>query len=104
MTIALIDLDHFKSINDRYGHAVGDEVLKEFARLSRKVLRTSDTLGRWGGEEFLLILPDAAPDTAVATIYRMRSAMANIQLPETARGLQLSFSAGLATHQERAVT
>lgn len=52
MTIALIDLDHFKSINDRCGHSAGDRVLLEFARLTREVLRATDTLGRWGGEGF----------------------------------------------------
>ena len=71
VTIALIDLDHFKSINDRCGHVLGDQVLKEFGKLTRKVLRTSNTLGRWGGEEFLLILPDAPLDTA--TNHRMKS-------------------------------
>ncbi|MGH8268985.1 MAG: GGDEF domain-containing protein, partial [Steroidobacteraceae bacterium] len=58
LTIAIMDLDHFKSINDRCGHAAGDHVLREFARVSRGSLRGADILGRWGGEEFLLILPD----------------------------------------------
>ncbi len=97
VTIALIDLDHFKSINDRCGHAVGDRVLKEFARLTREVLRASDTLGRWGGEEFLLILPNTEIDSAVAILNRMRTAIADIQLPETVCGSCVSFSAGLAT-------
>ena len=83
MTIALIDLDHFKSVNDKYGHAVGDYVLKEFARLAGSALRASDTLGRWGGEEFLLILPDAELDSAVATIHRIRSATAHMELPDS---------------------
>jgi diguanylate cyclase (GGDEF)-like protein len=102
VTIALIDLDHFKGINDNYGHRVGDYVLKEFARLSVSVLRASDTLGRWGGEEFLLILPDTDLDCAVATMHRMRSVTAAMQLPDMARGLQVSFSAGLATRTQAA--
>ncbi|MGC2032303.1 MAG: GGDEF domain-containing protein [Steroidobacteraceae bacterium] len=97
VTIALIDLDHFKSVNDKYGHAVGDYVLKEFARLAGSAIRAYDTLGRWGGEEFLLILPDAGLDSAVATIHRIRSATAHIEPPEAARGLHVSFSAGIAT-------
>jgi diguanylate cyclase (GGDEF)-like protein len=97
VTIALIDLDHFKSVNDKYGHAVGDYVLKEFARLASGALRGTDTLGRWGGEEFLLILPDAELDSAVGTIQRIRSATAHMKVPETARGLHVSFSTGLAT-------
>ncbi len=59
LTIAIIDMDHFKFINDRCGHATGDYVLKEFARMGRESLRAGDVLGRWGGEEFLLVMPDA---------------------------------------------
>jgi diguanylate cyclase len=66
------------------------------------VLRASDTLGRWGGEEFLLILPDTDLDCAVATMHRMRSVTAAMQLPDMARGLQVSFSAGLATRTQAA--
>jgi diguanylate cyclase (GGDEF)-like protein len=97
LTLALIDLDHFKRINDRCGHAVGDHVLKEFARLSRGILRAADTLGRWGGEEFLLVLPDTHIDSAVAIIERMQSALVDVQLPEAVRDWRLSFSAGLVT-------
>jgi len=97
VSMALIDLDHFKSINDRYGHAVGDHVLREFAQLARKLLRSTDTLGRWGGEEFLLILPDTTIDAAVATVHRMRAATAEMPQVEAARGLVVSFSAGIAS-------
>ena len=58
LTIAIIDMDHFKVINDRCGHATGDYVLREFARAGREALRDPDILGRWGGEEFLLVMPD----------------------------------------------
>jgi diguanylate cyclase (GGDEF)-like protein len=100
VTIGLIDLDHFKTINDRCGHAVGDHVLKEFATVARSVLRGADSMGRWGGEEFLLILPDTALDAAVAVIDRLRAAAMLIKLPPAAEGLQVSFSAGLATRTE----
>jgi diguanylate cyclase (GGDEF)-like protein len=96
LTLALIDLDHFKKINDRCGHAVGDHVLKEFARLSRDALCAADTLGRWGGEEFLLVLPDTQIESAVAIMRRMQSALADVRLPEPERDLRVSFSAGLA--------
>jgi diguanylate cyclase (GGDEF)-like protein len=102
LTVALIDLDHFKKINDRCGHAVGDYVLKEFARLSRGVLRAADTLGRWGGEEFLLVLPDTQIDSAVAIMQRLQSAFADVRLPEPERDIRVSFSAGLATRTTHA--
>ena len=73
LTIAIIDMDHFKFINDRCGHATGDYVLREFARLGREAIRPSDVLGRWGGEEFLLIMPDAGSEMAMATLERLRT-------------------------------
>jgi diguanylate cyclase (GGDEF)-like protein len=100
VTIGLIDLDHFKTINDRCGHAVGDHVLTEFAKVARGVLRGADSMGRWGGEEFLLVLPDTALDAAVAVIDRLRAATLQIALPPAAEGLHVSFSAGLATLTE----
>lgn len=99
LTVALIDLDYFKSINDRCGHATGDHVLREFARVSRGSLRAGDILGRWGGEEFLLILPDTTLDAALASIERLRVLALAIQVP-AAQGetpLRVTFSAGLAT-------
>jgi diguanylate cyclase (GGDEF)-like protein len=98
LTIAILDLDHFKSINDRCGHATGDHVLKEFARVSRGSLRAGDILGRWGGEEFLLILPDTTLDAALASVERLRALALAIQVPGTDNEpLHVTFSAGLAT-------
>jgi diguanylate cyclase (GGDEF)-like protein len=97
LTIAIIDMDHFKFINDRCGHATGDYVLREFARLGRESLRTDDALGRWGGEEFLLIMPDAGADVAIATLERLRTLVFGINLPPSGAGLRVSMSAGLAT-------
>jgi diguanylate cyclase len=99
LTIAIIDLDHFKVINDRCGHATGDFVLKEFARVGRECLRDSDVLGRWGGEEFLLVLPDATLESALASLERMRTLVFGIHLPASGAGLRVSLSAGLATNQ-----
>jgi len=59
--VALIDLDHFKSVNDTHGHPVGDEVLVNFAKAAQTVLRTTDVICRWGGEEFLVLLVDTDP-------------------------------------------
>lgn len=72
LTIAFIDLDHFKSINDTFGHEAGDHVLNTAAALMRNVLRNGDMLGRWGGEEFILILPNTAMNQALLAIDRMR--------------------------------
>ena len=99
LTVAIIDLDHFKAINDRCGHAAGDHVLREFARVSRGALRATDVLGRWGGEEFLLILPDTTLDAALASVERLRVLALAIQLPapDKEAPVRVTFSAGLAT-------
>jgi diguanylate cyclase (GGDEF)-like protein len=97
LTIAIIDMDHFKFINDRCGHATGDYVLREFARLGREAMRPKDMLGRWGGEEFLLIMPDATLEVAIATLERLRTLIFGINLPASGAGLRVSMSAGLAT-------
>jgi diguanylate cyclase (GGDEF)-like protein len=104
LTVAVIDLDHFKTINDRCGHAAGDHVLREFARVSRGSLRAGDILGRWGGEEFLLILPDTTLDAALASVERLRVLALAIQVPSADREMQMrvTFSAGLATTAEGA--
>jgi diguanylate cyclase (GGDEF)-like protein len=99
LTVAIIDLDHFKTINDRCGHATGDHVLKEFARVSRGSLRAGDVLGRWGGEEFLLILPNTTLDAALASVERLRVLALAIQVPgaDKEAPIHVTFSAGLAT-------
>jgi diguanylate cyclase (GGDEF)-like protein len=99
LTIAIIDMDHFKIINDRCGHATGDFVLKEFARVGREALRDLDVLGRWGGEEFLLIMPGATLEFGLASLERMRTMVFGIHLPASGAGLRVSLSAGLATSQ-----
>jgi diguanylate cyclase (GGDEF)-like protein len=99
LTIAIIDMDHFKVINDRCGHAAGDHVLQAFAVAGRETLRATDILGRWGGEEFLLVMPAATLDLALATLERLRSKVLNIPLPPSGVGLQVSLSAGLATYE-----
>lgn len=102
LTVAIIDLDHFKTINDRCGHAAGDYVLREFARVGRGSLRVSDILGRWGGEEFLLILPDTTLDAALASVERLRVLALTIQVPSSTSDdpVRVTFSAGLATTAE----
>jgi diguanylate cyclase (GGDEF)-like protein len=101
LTIAIIDMDHFKFVNDRCGHATGDYVLREFARLGRESVRPEDALGRWGGEEFLLIMPDATAEVAIATLERLRTLVFGINLPPSGAGLRVSLSAGLATRDRQ---
>lgn len=103
-SVAMIDIDHFKKINDSHGHAVGDEILVNFARILRQQARLVDhlgkapdrTLGRFGGEEFLLILPGTSLDGAVMCLERMREAVTRVPFETSAGPLSVSFSAGIA--------
>jgi diguanylate cyclase (GGDEF)-like protein len=96
MSVALLDIDFFKRINDTYGHSGGDLVLKTFAQLTRDSLRSTDVMGRWGGEEFLLMLPDTTAADAAQCVERMRSQLARLSADAIAPGLRVTFSAGVA--------
>jgi diguanylate cyclase (GGDEF)-like protein len=96
MVIALIDIDLFKRINDSHGHQAGDAVLKAFAESSRRALRAGDVLARWGGEEFLLMLPSTAPDEALAVVERLRQRLGALSFEHIAPNLKVTFSAGLS--------
>lgn len=74
-SLIMFDLDHFKTINDNYGHNVGDEVLVELAKRSKSIVRESDILARWGGEEFIIILPETDAETAAEVAERLRQYM-----------------------------
>ena len=97
LCVALLDLDRFKAINDQFGHAVGDRVLQAFARVAAAMLRPSDLLGRWGGEEFVLILPNTTLDAAMEIVDRLRKDTGRIAEWAAEPGLEVSMSAGLAT-------
>ena len=94
--LALIDLDHFKQVNDNWGHDAGDEVLRSFYRTAREALRDSDRLGRTGGEEWLLLLPEAAESGAEAAFQRIRSALQSLRIRGVPADYRLRFSMGLA--------
>jgi len=96
MCLALIDLDHFKRINDTHGHAAGDRVLRGFAEIAREQLRSIDVLSRWGGEEFMLLLPATGLPAALICIERVRTRLAATPFDDIAPGLIATFSAGLA--------
>jgi diguanylate cyclase (GGDEF)-like protein len=95
LSVVLVDLDHFKAINDRHGHAVGDAVLREFAGALRTGLRESDAAGRWGGEEFLLLLPQTPAAAAVVLVDRLRDAVEGMSFEHVLPGLRVTFSAGV---------
>jgi diguanylate cyclase (GGDEF)-like protein len=92
--LALIDLDHFKRINDTYGHAVGDRVLQTFATLAQACLRDGDILARYGGEEFVLLLPNINVDQFSACCERLRAAFACAE-PVGVKINNISLSAGM---------
>lgn len=96
MTLAMVDLDHFKRINDRYGHAVGDDVLVAFADVCRTALRDADVVGRLGGEEFAVLLPETAIRRATATAERLREAVAALSVPAGDEQVHPTASIGLA--------
>lgn len=94
--IALLDIDHFKRINDVHGHAVGDDALRHFAQVVQGHLRATDRFGRHGGEEFLWLMPHTAPAEAELAVARLREGVAAADWDAVAAGLRLSFSAGIA--------
>ena len=97
-SICLIDVDHFKSINDRFGHAAGDAVLKQLAQLVPAELRGVDLFGRLGGEEFLVIVPGTGREGAAACAERMRQRVADTVFAEVGDGARLTASIGVATY------
>ena len=97
LSIVLADLDGFKDVNDEHGHAVGDEVLRAFADVLRETVRESDVAGRWGGEEFLLLLPGADLDGAAQFAERVRAGLATRRIP-SAPDLRVTASFGVAEY------
>lgn len=102
LSIAFIDLDDFKKINDAHGHLIGDQVLRAFAQALQPLLRSSDTVARFGGEEFLVLLPNTSEEAALGVIQRILLDIAQRPMVELQSGpLYISFSAGVATQGGR---
>lgn len=97
LSLIVVDLDYFKRINDTYGHQAGDAVLTKVAARLRGCIRPQEALGRYGGEEFLVVLPDAAGEVAMAIAERMRQAVASQQETVNGAELRLTISAGVAS-------
>lgn len=97
LSIVLIDLDFFKKINDSYGHQVGDEVLQEVAKTIQNNIREYNTVGRYGGEEFLILLPNSDSDSAVEIAERIRQSIEDIVIECDKQILSITISAGVST-------
>lgn len=96
LSLLMVDIDHFKHINDAFGHDVGDKVIKQVAHAIRKLARDTDTACRFGGEEFVVLLDNTDASGAATAAERIRCEVANLRLPEIG-GRQLSVSIGAAT-------
>ena len=92
----MLDIDHFKQVNDTYGHASGDKVLQAIAELSKRTLRKQDTIGRYGGEEFAVILPETDISRAMEVAERLRVAIASCPIDISQGTVDLTVSIGVA--------
>jgi diguanylate cyclase (GGDEF)-like protein len=95
LTVILMDIDRFKEINDSYGHEMGDRLIRETANLLRRTIRDSDSAGRWGGEEFLVVCPQTDLEGASALAEKLRSAYAGTEFPG---GIRKTASFGVARY------
>jgi two-component system, cell cycle response regulator len=96
LAVLLVDIDHFKAVNDRFGHAAGDVVLRETGRRMHAALRTTDMIGRYGGEEFLIVLPRADLDGGVDVAERLRAAVCAAPMLDGPEAHTVSVSVGVA--------
>jgi diguanylate cyclase (GGDEF)-like protein len=98
LALAMMDIDHFKMVNDKYGHAAGDSALKGLSRLLQQRLRKSDIVGRYGGDEFVALLIDCEAEQALTIMDEIRVHFSEIEFyPNDARSLSLTFSCGIST-------
>ena len=100
LCLALLDVDHFKQVNDRFSHAVGDEVLKRIGAMLKQQSRTIDLVARWGGEEFVILLPDTSLSDATEVCERLRQKLAQLDFSELSAGLTMTISIGLTTNDK----
>ncbi|HEY7992829.1 MAG TPA: diguanylate cyclase [Candidatus Eremiobacteraceae bacterium] len=105
IAVIMLDLDNFKLVNDTYGHLVGDEALRVVTAVLHKACRATDIIGRYGGDEFMIVLPDTAPDQAINVAERIEAELAAQQLrPGEGEAIPLHCSIGLATHPRDGAT
>ncbi len=96
LATVMLDIDHFKTINDTHGHFAGDQVLIAMSRAAENLLRGTDILGRWGGEEFVILMPETPLTGAAILAERLREVLARLAVDTTAGTLHFTVSAGLA--------
>jgi diguanylate cyclase (GGDEF)-like protein len=98
-SVAMVDIDHFKAVNDHYGHAVGDDVLRSISRQMPQALRSTDIVARWGGEEFVVLLAESALGTARVGLERLRGRIAATPMAHLSGvPIRVTVSAGLTEH------
>ena len=98
LTLAVIDVDQFKAVNDSHGHLIGDRVLRSLTRLLRQRLRRTDVVGRMGGEEFVIIMPDTDLEAGRGVLEAMRESFEQVEHQAASRPFRATFSCGLVTH------
>ncbi|NVJ91379.1 MAG: GGDEF domain-containing protein, partial [Methylocystaceae bacterium] len=99
-----IDIDHFKKVNDTYGHPMGDQVLIAISRLLRQSVREGDAVGRYGGEEFVMVLNNITKETAFRVVDNIRSAFSQLKFEHNDNVFHCTFSAGISISSENETT
>jgi diguanylate cyclase (GGDEF)-like protein len=103
LTLLMIDIDHFKNVNDTHGHVMGDTVLRQLGEMLRRDARSVDTVARYGGEEFMILLPETAVHGAMIFADRMRQRIASFAFGEPDRPMKITVSVGVACFPDRTV-
>ncbi|MBU2179673.1 MAG: diguanylate cyclase [Gammaproteobacteria bacterium] len=97
VSVVMLDIDHFKKVNDNYGHLTGDQVITSLANLLKQQLRKTDMIGRYGGEEFLLVLPECQIEKAMQIVQKLRESFATLPFNFDGKPFHCTFSAGIAS-------
>ena len=99
LCVAMLDVDHFKQVNDTFGHAAGDQVLQGFARAASSAMRSADRLGRYGGEEFILVLPTTSSRDSETPLERIRQCIADFDWSDINSGLRVTVTIGVTEYR-----